>query len=99
MTQRLELVLSRETIEKRIVELGKEISADYAGKDPVLVCVLRGSVYFTVDLTRQLTVPYLLDFIAISGYTPDENSLGIVRITKDLDTSVAGREVIIFKLF
>jgi hypoxanthine phosphoribosyltransferase len=97
MAYRLESVLSRETIEQRIAELGKKISKDYAGKDPVLVCVLRGSVYFAVDLTRQLTIPHLLDFISISSYSQESEPLGIVRITKDLDTSIAGREVVIIE--
>lgn len=95
MTYRLEPVLFRETIEARITELGKELSADYAGKEPVLVCVLRGSVYFAVDLTRALSIPFLLDFIAISSYNQETYPLGIVRITKDLDASITGREVLI----
>ncbi|MDW7684900.1 MAG: hypoxanthine phosphoribosyltransferase [Bacillota bacterium] len=97
MTHRLEPVLSRGEIEKRIAELGREISEDYAGKEPVLICVLRGSVYFAVDLTRRLTIPYLLEFISISSYSQDTAPLGIVRITKDLDISVTGREVIIIE--
>jgi hypoxanthine phosphoribosyltransferase len=97
MSYRLEPVLSRETIETKIKELGKEISSDYAGKEPVLICVLRGSVYFAVDLTRALDVPFLLDFIAISSYSQESDPLGIVRITKDLDTSITGREVLIIE--
>jgi hypoxanthine phosphoribosyltransferase len=96
MSHRLEPVLSREVVEARIKELGKEISRDYQGKNPVLVCVLRGSIYFTVDLTRAINVPHVLDFIAISSYS-HETDLGIVRITKDLDTSISGREVLIIE--
>lgn len=97
MSERLERVLTREEIRGRIEELGKEISRDYAGKEPVLVCVLRGSVYFAVDLTRAMDVPFLLDFIAISSYSQDADPLGIVRITKDLDTSITGRDVLILE--
>lgn len=95
MAYKLEPLLSREQIEARIIELGEQISRDYAGKEPVLVCVLRGSIYFAVDLSRRLTVPHTLDFIAISSYGREGNPLGVVRITKDLDTSIVGREVII----
>jgi hypoxanthine phosphoribosyltransferase len=95
MSYRLEPVLHRTTIEERIADLGREISRDYQGKQPVLVCVLRGSVYFAVDLTRAITVPHLLDFISISSYSQETDPLGIVRITKDLDTPIVGREVLI----
>ncbi|MBS4031610.1 MAG: hypoxanthine phosphoribosyltransferase [Clostridiales bacterium] len=95
VTYRLEPVLKREEIEGRIIELGKKLSADYEGKELVLVCVLRGSAYFTVDLSRQLTIPFALDFIAISNYSHDTDPLGIVKITKDLDTSISGKEVLI----
>ena len=97
MAYRLEPLLTRDVIGKRICELGAEISKDYAGQEPVLICVLRGSVYFAVDLTRELTIPYGLDFIAISSYSHDSDPLGIVRITKDLDTSISGREVVIIE--
>lgn len=95
MSHRLEPVLTRQAVEERIAQLGKDISRDYQGKEPVLICVLRGSVYFAVDLTRELTVPHVLDFIAISSYSLDSDPLGIVRITKDLDTSIVGRDVLI----
>jgi hypoxanthine phosphoribosyltransferase len=98
MGYRLEEILSHAKIEERIQALGKEISRDYAGLEPVLVCVLRGSIYFAVDLTRALEVPFLLDFIAISSYSQgNDNPMGIVRITKDLDTSITGREVLILE--
>ena len=97
MTHKLEPVLHREKIAERIQELGAEISRDYQGKEPVLVCVLRGSVYFAVDLTRAMSIPHLVDFMAISSYAQEENPLGIVRITKDLDTSIANREVLIIE--
>lgn len=95
MTYRLEKLFSHSQIGARIDELGRTISRDYAGSDLVLVCVLRGSVYFAVDLTRRLSIPFTLDFIGISSYGQETNPLGIVRITKDLDTSITGKQVLI----
>lgn len=97
MKHRLEPLLGREEIQAQIARLGKTISLDYAGKELVLVCVLRGSVYFAVDLSRQLTVPFFLDFIGISSYSQETAPLGIVRITKDLDVNIAGKEVLIIE--
>lgn len=95
MKYRLERLLSQEEIQAEIARLGKTISTDYAGKELVLVCVLRGSVYFAVDLSRQLSIPFTLDFISISSYGQESDPLGIVRITKDLDVHIAGKEVLI----
>lgn len=97
MTQKLDLILTQESITNKIAEMGKTISADFAGKKPIFVCVLRGSVYFAVDLTRQLSIPFVLDFISISKYNQEAGQLGVVRITKDLDTAIQGREVIIIE--
>ena len=97
MDHKLEPVLSQDQIVERIGQLGEEISRDYLDKDPVLVCVLRGSVYFAVDLTRALSIPHSVDFIAISSYAQESDPLGIVRITKDLDTSITNREVLIIE--
>lgn len=95
MKYRLEILFEKEQIEQRIGELGEAISTDYAGKELVLVCVLRGSVYFAVDLSRRLTIPFVLDFISISSYSQETDPLGIVRISKDLDISITGKEVLI----
>jgi hypoxanthine phosphoribosyltransferase len=95
MKHRLERLLSQEEIQAEIARLGQDISRDYAGKELVLVCVLRGSVYFAVDLSRRLSIPFILDFIGISSYGQETDPLGIVRITKDLDVHIAGREVLI----
>ncbi|MBS3977573.1 MAG: hypoxanthine phosphoribosyltransferase [Syntrophomonadaceae bacterium] len=97
MKHRLEPLLSQEEIQAQIFRLGRTISQDYAGKEPILVCVLRGSVYFAVDLSRQLTIPFVLDFISISSYGKGSGPLGIVRITKDLDVNIAGKEVLIIE--
>lgn len=91
----LNIMLTREEIEERVASLGREISADHAGKDLVLVGVLRGSVYFLVDLTRRMNVPFAVDFISISQYGEHADAAGVVRITKDLDLSITGRHVLV----
>ncbi|WP_028307971.1 hypoxanthine phosphoribosyltransferase [Desulfitibacter alkalitolerans] len=91
----LDIIITQERIKQRVNDLGRQISDDYHGKKMVLVCVLRGAVYFTVDLTRSLTVPFVLDFISISSYGREASPQGIVRITKDLDISVNEKEVLL----
>jgi hypoxanthine phosphoribosyltransferase len=93
----LERLYDTGRIGERINELGLAISRDYAGRNLILVCVLRGSVYFTVDLTRRLTIPFTLDFISISNYGQETDPLGIVRITKDLDVPIAGKQVLVLE--
>lgn len=88
------IIITEDRIKKRIMELAKEISSDYEGLSPIIVTVLRGAVYFMVDLTRALSIPHTIDFLAISGYGPHPRSGG-VRITKDLDMDVQGRHILI----
>lgn len=88
------VIITEAQIKERIGELAAEISRDYEGLNPVIVTVLRGAVYFMVDLTRQLTIPHSIDFLAISGYGPNPRSGG-VRITKDLDENIHDRHVLI----
>ncbi len=94
----LEILLSEEEIIDQVCRLGEEISRDYASVDDlVLVAVLRGSVYFAVDLSRFLTVPFTLDFIGINKYGNTKESMGIVRITKDLDVNISGKNVLLLE--
>ena len=91
-----EIMLSPETLQERIAGLGKQISADYAGQDLLLVCVLKGGVMFLTDLMRQITVPHSIDFMAISSYGVGvRESSGIVRILMDLGTNIKDRNVLI----
>jgi hypoxanthine phosphoribosyltransferase len=80
-----------------VAELAAEVSADYAGREVLLVCVLRGAVFFLADLARALTVPCALDFMAVSSYGSATDSSGVVRILKDLDADIAGRHVLIIE--
>lgn len=90
-----DILLSSETLHRRIAELGRQISEDYADKDPLLIGVLKGAVFFMSDLVREITVPCSLDFMAVSSYGNALESSGVVKILKDLDTSIENRHVII----
>ncbi len=90
-----EKFISAEELEQRIAELGAQISADYAGKDLLLIAVLKGSVIFLADLMRNITVPHSVDFMATSSYGSSTETSGIVRIVKDLTMSITGRNVLI----
>ena len=90
-----EVLLDEETVQARVAELGAEISADYEGRDLLLVGVLKGAVFFMADLMRRLTVPCEIDFMAISSYGAATDSSGVVRILKDLDINVSGRDVLV----
>lgn len=90
-----ETLVSEGELESRIAELGAEISRDYEDRDLVLVGVLKGAVVFLADLMRELTVPCEVDFMAVSSYGSQTDSSGVVRILKDLDSSIGGRDVLI----
>lgn len=96
--QHLKILLTRDQIQTRVAQLGAEITGDYSGAgELVLVAVLRGSVYFTVDLSRRLDLPFILDFIGISSYGDAVSAPGIVRITKDLDSSIVKKNVLLLE--
>jgi hypoxanthine phosphoribosyltransferase len=90
-----EVLIDEPTLQARIAELGDEITNDYAGKDLLLVGVLKGAVFFMADLMRSLTVPCEVDFMAISSYGAETDSSGVVRILKDLDIPLQGRDVLV----
>lgn len=89
------ILISKEEIASRTAELGKQISRDFEGKRPLLVCVLKGSVMFFADLVRQITEDVELDFMAISSYGSGSTSSGEVRVLKDLGVKVEGRDLLI----
>ena len=90
-----EILIGEQELQARIAELGVEISRDYAGRDLLLVGVLKGAVFFMADLMRELTVPCEIDFMAISSYGAGTDSSGVVRILKDLDINISGRDVVV----
>ena len=89
------ILIEEDVLQARIRELGVEISRDYAGRDLLLVGVLKGAVFFMADLMRELTIPCEIDFMAISSYGAGTDSSGVVRILKDLDENIADRHVLV----
>ncbi|RIK50210.1 MAG: hypoxanthine phosphoribosyltransferase [Chloroflexi bacterium] len=89
-----EVLLSAEEIEARVQALGQAISQDYAGRNPLLVGVLRGVFVFLADLYRAITIPAEVDFISVASYSAESRDRGVVRLIKDLDLSIMGRDVI-----
>jgi hypoxanthine phosphoribosyltransferase len=90
-----EILVPEAELKARVRELGREISTEYAGRDLLLVGVLKGAVFFLSDLMRALDVPCQVDFMAVASYGSSTDSSGVVRILKDLDVSIEGREVLI----
>ena len=90
-----EVIFDTPTIQDRILEMGRAITADYADKDPVLLAILKGSYPFLADLARAVNLPVTVDFMAVSSYGAGTKSSGVVRILKDLDRPIEGRHVII----
>jgi hypoxanthine phosphoribosyltransferase len=86
--------LTEEQIQQRVGELGAQISRDYAGKDVIVVGVLKGVLFFMADLLRAITIPLTVDFLAIARYGPTQQTHGVVRLTQDLTETVAGRHVL-----
>jgi hypoxanthine phosphoribosyltransferase len=94
LTRVKRIVFSEEQIKQRVLELGRQISADYADKNPILVSVLKGTLYFMADLTRALDIQVSIDFMSIGVYPGMSGNTGIVKITKDLDLNITGRHVL-----
>ena len=90
-----EILIPEDCLQERICELGAQISRDYAGQDLLLLAVLKGSVLFLSDLMRRITTPHAIDFMATSSYGASTESSGVVRILKDLDEPIEGRNVLI----
>ncbi|MBR5945219.1 MAG: hypoxanthine phosphoribosyltransferase, partial [Lachnospiraceae bacterium] len=95
MTENVKVMLSEEEVDKRISEIGAQISKDYAGKQVHLVCVLKGGAFFMVELAKRITVPVSLDFMSVSSYGSDTKSSGVVKIIKDLDEPLNGKDVLV----
>lgn len=95
MSETISVMISQEDIEKRTAELAEKINADYQGREIHIVCVLKGGVFFAVNLAQHLTVPVTIDFMSVSSYGNDTKSSGIVKIVKDLDQPLAGKDVLV----
>ncbi|QNO14858.1 hypoxanthine phosphoribosyltransferase [Alkalicella caledoniensis] len=90
-----EILITEDEIAKKVKELGERISLDYKGKDLLLICVLKGAIMFMSDLSKEITIPMDMDFMAVSSYGASTQSSGVVKIIKDLDTSIENRHIII----
>ena len=95
MVEKISVLISEEEVNERIKELGRQISEDYAGRQVHLVCILKGASFFMCELAKRITVPVSIDFMSVSSYGSSTVSSGIVRVVKDLEKSVKGRNVLI----
>lgn len=95
MAERISVLLSEEEVDAKIQEIGDRISKDYAGRQVHLVCVLKGGSFFMCELAKRITVPVSLDFMSVSSYGSDTKSSGVVKIVKDLDDPIKGKDVIV----
>lgn len=95
MAEHVRVLLSEEEVDARIKAIGEQISKDYAGKQVHLVCVLKGGSFFLCELAKRITVPVSLDFMSVSSYGSDTKSSGVVKIVKDLDESLKGKDVLV----
>ena len=95
MADRIRVLLTEEEVDRRINEMAAKISEEYEGRQIHLICILKGGVFFTCELAKRLTVPVSLDFMSVSSYGAGTESSGVVRILKDLDEPLAGKDVLI----
>lgn len=95
MKESVRVLLSEEEVDHKIAELGARISEDYAGKQIHMICVLKGGVFFTCELAKRITVPVSLDFMSVTSYGSETKSSGVVKIIKDLDEGIEGKDVLV----
>ena len=97
METKIEVMIDEETVEARIAEIAKQLSEEYEGKTLHIIGVLKGSVFFMCELAKKLTVPVTMDFMSVSSYGNDTKSSGVVKLIKDLDESIEGRNVVLIE--
>jgi len=95
MEDKIRVLIAEEDVNRRINEVAEQINRDYAGKSVHLICILKGGVFFTCELAKRITVPVSLDFMSVSSYGSGTESSGVVRIVKDLDEPLQGKDVLI----
>lgn len=95
MSETVRVMIPEEEVTKRIADIGRQISEDYAGRQVHMICVLKGGVFFMCELAKHITVPVSMDFMSVSSYGDGTSSSGIVKIVKDLDESLEGKDVIV----
>lgn len=97
MSESVRVMLPEEKVNQRIAELGEEISREFEGEPVHLICILKGSVFFTCELAKRITVPVTMDFMTVSSYGSGTTSSGNVKIKKDLDENIAGKNVVVIE--
>lgn len=97
MDDKIMVMIPEEEVNEKIKWLGEQISKDYAGKSIHLICILKGSIFFTCELAKRITIPVTLDFMSCSSYGDSKNSSGVVKLVKDLDESIEGKDVIVIE--
>lgn len=97
MKEKISELISQEKLSGRIRELGEQISRDFEGQSVHLICILKGSVFFTTELAKYITIPVTMDFMSVSSYGNETKSSGVVRMMKDLDEPIEGRNVIVIE--
>ena len=95
MAERLSVLLTEEAVDQRIKEMADQITKDYEGKEVHLICILKGSVFFMCELAKRIQVPVSMDFMSVSSYGADTKSSGIIKIVKDLDESITGKDILV----
>ncbi len=95
MSEHIKVLLSESEVDSRISEIGRQVSADYAGRSVHLICVLKGGCFFLCELAKRITVPVSLDFMSVSSYGSNTESSGKITIKKDLDESIKGKDVLV----
>lgn len=95
MSEKVNVLISEKEVDARIQEIADQINKDYAGKEIHMICVLKGGVFFMCELAKRITVPVSLDFMSVSSYGDDTKSSGVVKIVKDLDQPLEGKEVLV----
>ena len=95
MSEKISVLINEQDVNAKIKEIAEQISKDYEGKEITLICILKGSVFFVCELAKRITVPVTLDFMSVSSYGPGTESSGRVKIVKDLDESIEGRDILI----
>ncbi len=97
MAEHIRVMIPEEKVDARIAEMAAQISKDYEGKSVHLVCILKGSIFFTCELAKRITVPVTMDFMSVSSYGADTKSSGVVKLVKDLDEPLEGKNVIVIE--
>lgn len=97
MKERVQVMISEEDVDRKINQLAAQISEDYQGRAVHLICILKGSIFFTCELAKRITVPVTIDFMSVSSYGSDTKSSGIVKLVKDLDEGIKGKDVIVIE--